>query len=261
MSFLSSVSLIMYTALHTGLPCETVFTETALQMNPHSNIREERPYLDKLAKAACKTTNPDVIWQITNQETNFRFLIVRINNSKGGKILRGQKALSYLKRLKKMPPKTNVDIGPMQINWRWHKKEFNNDPLNMLNPAMQVKYLTNSFGPEIYNRCYENWIGCYHNPSNKERASGYQAKVLKKRQNFILGLLVYTKNRLNSVEPETRKRLPVIKKETFYAMLKHMKQMHLPGKNLPKSLSIGSLRDLDNRILEVRSQSWTVIDS
>jgi len=35
---------------------------------------------------------------------------------------------------------TNIDIGVMQINWRWHSKEFNQDLDDMLNPLQNIMY-------------------------------------------------------------------------------------------------------------------------
>ncbi|WP_245969299.1 transglycosylase SLT domain-containing protein [Candidatus Rickettsia colombianensi] len=35
---------------------------------------------------------------------------------------------------------TNIDIGIMQINWRWHAKEFDQDLDNMLNPSQNIIY-------------------------------------------------------------------------------------------------------------------------
>ncbi|WP_052322901.1 transglycosylase SLT domain-containing protein [Rickettsia felis] len=35
---------------------------------------------------------------------------------------------------------TNIDIGIMQINWRWHAKEFDNNLDNMLSPSQNIIY-------------------------------------------------------------------------------------------------------------------------
>lgn len=35
---------------------------------------------------------------------------------------------------------TNIDIGIMQINWRWHAKEFDQNIDNMLNPSQNIIY-------------------------------------------------------------------------------------------------------------------------
>lgn len=35
---------------------------------------------------------------------------------------------------------TNIDIGIMQINWRWHAKEFDQDLDDMLNPLQNIMY-------------------------------------------------------------------------------------------------------------------------
>lgn len=35
---------------------------------------------------------------------------------------------------------TNIDVGIMQINWRWHSKEFDQDLDDMLNPLQNIMY-------------------------------------------------------------------------------------------------------------------------
>lgn len=35
---------------------------------------------------------------------------------------------------------TNIDIGIMQINWRWHSKEFVQNLDDMLNPSQNIMY-------------------------------------------------------------------------------------------------------------------------
>ena len=35
---------------------------------------------------------------------------------------------------------TNIDIGIMQINWRWHSKEFDQNLDDMLNPSQNIMY-------------------------------------------------------------------------------------------------------------------------
>ncbi len=40
---------------------------------------------------------------------------------------------------------TNIDIGVMQINWRWHSKEFDQDLDHMLNPLQNIMYAEHSY--------------------------------------------------------------------------------------------------------------------
>jgi len=75
----------------------------------------------------------------------------------------------------------SVDIGIMQINWRWHKQRFDS-PRSALDPHINLKT-----GAEILVEQYEiagDWwvaVGRYHAPaSNKraiERASQYRQRV------------------------------------------------------------------------------------
>src|SRR4051812_32242713 len=78
-----TLSVILYAAAHAGQNCETVFQQTAAKVNPEVISESERPYLEELAAAACQTTNPDIIWQIVNQESSFRFVIARDNSADG----------------------------------------------------------------------------------------------------------------------------------------------------------------------------------
>ncbi|RYZ52746.1 MAG: hypothetical protein EOP07_19045 [Proteobacteria bacterium] len=116
------MSIILYTALQTMQPCEKVFADTAKATNPTFKV-EEQAQLEEFAKAACATSNPDILWLLAYQETNFRFVIVRENHPTDFKITRGAEAIKVLKELKrktlaKIPTSLNVDIGVMQFNWR-----------------------------------------------------------------------------------------------------------------------------------------------
>ncbi|MDQ3230374.1 MAG: hypothetical protein M3Q07_01025, partial [Pseudobdellovibrionaceae bacterium] len=160
-----TLSVILYAAAHAGQNCETVFQETAAKVNPNVMTNGERPYLEELASAACQTTNPDIIWQIVNQESSFRFVIARDNSEEGGRVYRGAAAINFLKDLRRKSPRSkekaaSVDIGAMQFNWAWHQDSFGRDPLRMLSPAAQVEYLLEKFGEHIYQRCSSKWVGC-----------------------------------------------------------------------------------------------------
>ena len=97
---MQALSIILYAALHTAQPCEKVFVDTAYSANPALKT-EERPYLDEFAKAACATSNPDILWLLGLQETAFRFVIIRENKGKTFKITEGPAAFAALKALKK----------------------------------------------------------------------------------------------------------------------------------------------------------------
>ena len=72
---------------------------------------------------------------------------------------------------------TSVDIGPMQVNWRYHRKRLQ-DPWRALDP-----YRNLHVAAEILLDCQQrlgDWwqsVGCYHAPSNRERAQRYRERV------------------------------------------------------------------------------------
>lgn len=72
---------------------------------------------------------------------------------------------------------TSVDIGLMQVNWRFHQRRLGNSWL-ALEPGHNL-----AVGAEILADCYKNrrdwWasIGCYHAPSDSARAKRYRRRV------------------------------------------------------------------------------------
>ena len=71
----------------------------------------------------------------------------------------------------------SVDIGLMQVNWRYHHTQFHSvwdalDPHSNLIVAADI--LT-----ACYRRLGDWWesVGCYHAPSNTERAAAYRRRV------------------------------------------------------------------------------------
>ena len=73
--------------------------------------------------------------------------------------------------------KRSIDIGLMQVNWRWHRDKLG-DPWQALDPDHNLKV-----GARILGRCNRDrrdpWdaVGCYHAPNNQEFASRYSEKV------------------------------------------------------------------------------------
>lgn len=231
------LSVIFYAAIHSGQSCETVFKETAIQVNPEAAAEDELPYLEKLASAACRTTNPDIIWQIAYQESSFRFVIARDNSDGAGKVYRGSEAIKFLKKLKKNSLKNtaksqNVDIGGLQFNWIWHKNGFNKDPLLMLSPVAQVDYFLEKFGESIYQRCLNKWVGCYHNATDQDRSSQYQTSVAKKGRILQLKALYFLQASLKDMDEQQRSQLPRIDREEYYKVLNNSRDMPLPEKEL-----------------------------
>ena len=78
--------------------------------------------------------------------------------------------------------KRSVDIGLMQVNWRYHQERLGT-PWQALDPYHNLRV-----GAEILQECYttrQDWwasVGCYHAPSNPERADQYRQRVLSRWQ-------------------------------------------------------------------------------
>jgi len=72
----------------------------------------------------------------------------------------------------------SVDIGLMQVNWRFHKGRLGSSWL-ALEP-----YHNLAVGADILKNCYKkrrDWwasVGCYHAPSNNPRAQRYRDRVV-----------------------------------------------------------------------------------
>ena len=81
--------------------------------------------------------------------------------------------------------KTSVDIGLMQVNWRYHHIRLK-DPWHALDPHRNLQVAA-----EILRNCHErlsDWwasVGCYHSPSNAERAKRYRERVRAHWQSLV----------------------------------------------------------------------------
>ncbi len=73
--------------------------------------------------------------------------------------------------------KTNFDVGPAQVNWRWNGKLFNSlweatDPyINLQTAASMIQEYYRASGS------FEQAIGQYHAPNNSRNAERYKARV------------------------------------------------------------------------------------
>lgn len=229
---IKTLGLILYAAYHSMQPCETVFVELAKASNPALELKVEQVYLDEFAKAACETSNPDALWLLAKQESNFRFLIVR-ENSKKPKIHEGQAAINLLAKLKANPDEPryqSIDIGALQFNWRWHREAFHDDPIAAVAPKAQVDYFLNKYSHYIYKRCDDRWVGCYHNQANPEVGAKYQASVLKRNTKFAILALYYLRDVRLSLSEEERAELPAIETEDFYQVFHLSRSFPLPKK-------------------------------
>ncbi len=71
----------------------------------------------------------------------------------------------------------SVDIGLMQVNWRYHKQRLGSPQL-ALDPYRNLRVAA-----EILQGCFrsrEGWweaVGCYHAPNTPQRAARYRARV------------------------------------------------------------------------------------
>ncbi len=72
----------------------------------------------------------------------------------------------------------SIDIGLMQVNWRYHQKRLGT-PWEALDPYHNLRV-----GAAILQECYEtrqDWwssVGCYHAPANSNRADRYRRRVV-----------------------------------------------------------------------------------
>ena len=78
--------------------------------------------------------------------------------------------------------KTSIDIGLMQVNWRYHQERLGS-PWQALDPYHNLRV-----GAAILQDCYktrQDWwasVGCYHAPANPQRADRYRQRVLARWQ-------------------------------------------------------------------------------
>ena len=82
--------------------------------------------------------------------------------------------------------KRSIDIGLMQVNWRYHQDRLGT-PWQALEPYHNLRV-----GAEILHDCYKkragDWwasVGCYHAPSNAERADRYRRRVVSRWQRIV----------------------------------------------------------------------------
>jgi hypothetical protein len=81
--------------------------------------------------------------------------------------------------------KTSIDIGLMQINWRYHRSQLGS-PWQALDPYHNLRV-----GARILNGCFQqkgDWwfgVGCYHAPNDPERADRYRRRVQSRWQRLV----------------------------------------------------------------------------
>ena len=95
-----------------------------------------------------------------------------------------EEALAYLKEAVDRGV-TNIDVGCMQLNWKWHSAGFET-PEDMIDPARNTRYAAR-FMVELYNRLgsWDVAASAYHS-TNPDRGRRYLAKVQAAQQSFRL---------------------------------------------------------------------------
>ncbi len=81
--------------------------------------------------------------------------------------------------------KRSIDIGLMQVNWRYHQERLGT-PGQALDPYHNLRV-----GAGILQECYakkHDWwasVGCYHAPANPQRANEYRRRVRSRWQRLV----------------------------------------------------------------------------
>jgi len=81
--------------------------------------------------------------------------------------------------------KRSIDIGLMQVNWRYHEERLGT-PWQALDPYHNLRV-----GAGILQDCYiarQDWwasVGCYHAPANPQRADRYRRRVISRWQRIL----------------------------------------------------------------------------
>jgi hypothetical protein len=78
----------------------------------------------------------------------------------------------------------NVDLGCMQINWRWHAQEFS-DAASMLDPATNTRYAAR-YLRQLHDRLgdWDSAVAAYHS-ANPTRGAAYGRKVATARDRIL----------------------------------------------------------------------------
>lgn len=81
--------------------------------------------------------------------------------------------------------KRSIDIGLMQVNWRYHRDRLGT-PWQALDPYHNIRV-----GAGILQDCYatrQDWwgsVGCYHSPKDSHRADRYRHRVVSHWQRIV----------------------------------------------------------------------------
>lgn len=154
-----------------GISCPQIFV-SAIVKDIDKPFREmDKNEIYSLAQAACRTQNPDIIWQIFRVETHFRVYIININ---GQKTLTGQDAKKFLENGIKNDEK--IDIGPLQINWRANGSHYSYKPSEYFKGDFSVEFIAKNLLKNFVRSCKTDWVNCYHS-YNETRGKLYRSKI------------------------------------------------------------------------------------
>ncbi|MBX9839211.1 MAG: hypothetical protein K2X69_12980 [Silvanigrellaceae bacterium] len=167
--------------------CWEIFVN-AVYLENKKTYQNQYNELVRFAKSSCKTSNPDVIWSISKVESNFNFNILGVA---GKEVVTDKEKIQHYFRTS--DSKRNFDIGPMQINWRYHVVNSGYPANYFLDGEFSVNYISNKILSNIVKKCQNNWISCYHSAKSAEglkyKKLIYNADIkLRKNLNKMLAM-------------------------------------------------------------------------
>jgi hypothetical protein len=162
----------VYVAEQTKIPCHTLFLAAAGSATKNKMPANERLDILEFARAACRSKNPDVLWQIALVESSFRMKVVQIG---GKEALYGEKAVAFVEQ--GLPAHMNVDLGPLQVNWRANGSKYSFHPKEYFKGQFAVDFVSDYLAVGYLRDCGPyRWIQCYHS-YNPERGTAYGQKI------------------------------------------------------------------------------------
>lgn len=162
---------ILFVSQETKKSCEDTFLQAVYLVKDKKNFdKEDKQNLQSFSYTACHSKNPDIVWQIAYVESKFEMKVIGIP---GHESLYGDKAVQFLKEIK---PNQNVDIGPLQINWRAHGSNSGYPAQYFMNGTFSLEYLSKFVLGPIVNTCKNKWINCY-NSQNHTLGQHYRQRV------------------------------------------------------------------------------------
>lgn len=167
---------ISYTSHSSHLSCSLLFSTTASQATNQNFTKSEKNSFRPFARAACQTQNPDIIWEIAYVESKFKQHIVAVN---GKEILMNKEAFHFLRH--GITENSNVDIGPLQINWKANGTHWHYKPEKFMDGKFSVEFLSTKILNTYVTSCHNAWIQCYHS-KNKKLGAEYLANIKNARK-------------------------------------------------------------------------------